>query len=60
MTSTPILSREEARELFGLATFVGHCYGPGDTLTSTRTTLISTEHPEYVCELLLAVPGSSD
>lgn len=55
-TPAPVMSREEARELFDLPTFVGHCYGPGDTPGSTRSTLISPDHPEYIQELLLAVP----
>ena len=57
LTPSPVLSRERALELFGLPTFVGFCYGPGDTPDSTSVTLISTDHPDYIRELLLAVPG---
>jgi hypothetical protein len=52
----PALSREAARE-FGLPPFVGFCYGPGDTPASTTSTLISTEYPDYIRELLLGAPA---
>jgi hypothetical protein len=56
MGSAPVLSREQALAEFGTPTFVGFCYGPGATPESTSVTLISTEYPEYIRELLLAVP----
>jgi hypothetical protein len=56
-TPPPVLSREQAFELFGSPTFVGFCYGPGDTPDSTSVTIISTEHPDYIRRLLLAVPA---
>lgn len=52
MGPTPVLSREQAFAEFGTPTFVGFCYGPGDTPDSTSVTLISTEYPEYIRELL--------
>lgn len=50
------MTREEAADR-GLPTFVGHCYRPADTPGSTLVTVISTEHPEYICELLLGLPA---
>lgn len=49
----PTLSREQAKERFGLPTFVAHAYGPGDSPGSTTSTLISTERPEHITALLL-------
>jgi hypothetical protein len=49
----PTMSRAEARSNYGLPDFVGHAYS-GDVQT-TRVTLLSTEHPEYVSEQLLGV-----
>lgn len=57
-TPVPVMSREKAREL-SLPIFVGYAYGPGDTPGSTRSTIVSTEHPEYIRELLLASHESS-
>ncbi|MEX0949011.1 MAG: restriction endonuclease, partial [Acidimicrobiia bacterium] len=53
----PQLSRDQAAEHFGLPTFVGHCFSAGDDAGTTHVTLMSTEHPEYVAELLLALPS---
>lgn len=53
--SRPPLSREEATKHFGLPVFVGHSYGPGDSAGSTRVTLISGEHPDYVRDALLGL-----
>jgi len=50
---SPHLTRQQAAERFGLPTFVGFSYGPGKSPGSTTSTLISTEHPEYIHELLL-------
>lgn len=50
------MARQEAADHFGMPTFVGHCYGPADTPGSTLVTLISTQHAEYICELLLGIP----
>lgn len=55
--AAPALSREEAAGRFGLPTFVGHCYGAGDSPRSTTCTLVSPEHPEYIENLLLGVPN---
>lgn len=51
-------TREEAAE-DGTSTFVGHCYTPGAN-GGLATTLMSTECPEYVAELLLGVLPASD
>jgi hypothetical protein len=59
VTPTPVLTREQAAQRFGLPTFVGHCYAAGDSPGSTTCTLISTEHPEYIRELLLATPNDA-
>lgn len=59
VTAPPALSREEAKERFGIPTFVGHSFAPSDSPGST-VTLISPEHPEYIKKLLLAVPSASD
>lgn len=47
------LSREQARELFQLETFVGHCYSAGSTGGSTQVTLMSPQHPEHIVTQLL-------
>jgi hypothetical protein len=52
------LSREQAREQWGLPTFAGHCYEQSESPDSIMTTLISTDEPEYIRVLLL--PVSSD
>lgn len=57
-TSPP--SREQAMKQFGLPVFAGHCYGPGGSPGSTAVTLISTEHPDCVREVLLGVAGLAD
>jgi Restriction endonuclease len=51
-----VLSREQALDLFGLPTFVGFCFGAGETPDSLRMTTISTDQPDHVGELLLGVP----
>lgn len=56
----PQMSREEAAERFGVPTFVGHYYGPGDEPGSTRVRLLSPDSGEYsqhVAELLLGRPS---
>jgi hypothetical protein len=56
----PQMSREEAAERFGLPTFVGHYYGPGDRPGSTESWLMSPKNAEYphnVAELLLGGPS---
>ena len=51
----PPLSREDAFNLYGIPTFVGHAYGPGDEPGSTSVHLMSTEHPKYIAECLLGL-----
>ncbi|HEV2891137.1 MAG TPA: restriction endonuclease [Frankiaceae bacterium] len=51
----PVMSRQEARDQFGLPTFVAHVYGQGDQPGSTRVTLLSPEYPECVVEEVLGV-----
>jgi hypothetical protein len=56
---TPPPTREDGAN-WGTPTFVGHCYSPGAN-GGLATTLMSTECPEYVAELLLGVsPASND
>lgn len=58
-TRTPTLSREAAAARFGLPTYVAHCYHADEALDSTRVTLISTRDPDYIRELLVALPKES-
>ena len=51
----PALTRDQARERFGLPDFAAHGYGSADQPGSTRMTLLSTEYPDYVAEALLGV-----
>lgn len=53
---TPFASRERARELFGVPTFVGHTYRGGDSPESTGVTLVSTDHPDLIRSALLGLP----
>jgi restriction endonuclease len=53
--STGLVPRASLRAI-RFADIRGFCYGPGDTPDSTGVTLISTEYPDYIRELLLAVP----
>lgn len=52
----PPLSRELAEEL-GLGPLVGYAYSPGEAPGSVRSTIVSTEYPEYLVEELLPEPG---
>ena len=52
----PALTREEASTWYETPTFVGFCLGPGDSPESTRSTIISSQYPDYVVELLLSLP----
>jgi Restriction endonuclease len=54
---SPVASRERARELFGVPTFVGHCYEQGEQRSSTAVTLVSTEHPDLIRERVLGLPA---
>jgi hypothetical protein len=57
ITASPVMTRDEARERFGLPAFAAHGYGSGDEPGSTRVTFLSTESPEYVAEVLLGIQG---
>jgi len=60
VSPTPQMSREEAAQRFGLPTFVGHFYGPGDEPGSTQVWLMSPSNAEYssrVADLLLGRPA---
>lgn len=57
--SPPPMSRAEAFERFGIPTYVGHHYKPGDEPGSTNVTLLSPEYPEYVAEMLTGQPVPS-
>jgi hypothetical protein len=50
----PPLTREEARDYYGLPAFVGHGYSPGDAPGSIGVTVMSPEYPDYLAEHLLA------
>lgn len=54
----PPPTREQAAEL-GVPTFVGHCYKQTDS-GATEVTMMSSEYPEYVAELLLGIPPTAD
>jgi hypothetical protein len=54
---SPTPSRDQARELFGMPTFVGHCYHHGGAPDSTSVTLVSTERPDLIREAVLALPS---
>jgi hypothetical protein len=56
---TPVMSREQARDLFGIPEFVGHAYLAGEAPEATSVTLLSPEYPEYVTEALLGVTESA-
>ncbi len=51
----PPMTRQQAKERFGLPDFVGHAYESGEEPGSTRVILISSEYPNYVAEVLLGV-----
>lgn len=51
-----VLTRQEASERYQTPTFVGYCYGPGDSRESIRSTITSSDHPDYVVEMLLDPP----
>lgn len=55
-TPAPPMSREEALLELDLPYFVGHYYELGETPDSIQRTLISTDDPEPIRELLMAVP----
>lgn len=49
----PALSREQARQRYGLPDFIGHVYSKGDKPGSVGVTVASPEFPEYLMEHLL-------
>lgn len=56
----PVMSREAARERFGFPDFAANGYGAGDEPGSTCVTVLSTENPKYVAEILLGVHAPND
>jgi hypothetical protein len=59
-TPVPPMSREQALRELDLPLFVGHCYALEETPGSIERTLISTDDPGPIRELLLAVPPSPE
>lgn len=55
-TSSPILTRAQASERYGIASFVGHGYSQGDTPGSVGVKVMSPRYPKYLAEHLLAGP----
>lgn len=53
------ISPEQADSL-GIARLAGHVYGPGTEPGSTSVTLVATDYPDHIAELLLGAPASSD
>lgn len=51
----PALSRAQADSM-GLQPFAGHVYSPGTEPGSTAVTLVATNYPDHVAELLLGIP----
>jgi hypothetical protein len=51
----PALSREEAREKYGLPTFVAVCFGPGDAPESTTITTFDTDDSERIQETIFGL-----
>lgn len=49
------MTREQAANLYGLPTFVGHAYTAGDEPRSTSITVMSPEYPEYVAEMIFGL-----
>lgn len=45
---TPVMSREEARDRYGIPTFVAVCFGPGDTPGSTTITTIDPDDSQRI------------
>ena len=59
--SKPLVpTRGEAKEFFGLPTFVGHAYSNGDAPGSVSVTAMSPERPEYVAKHLLPTLGQTN
>lgn len=52
--SSEPMSRDEARK-YGIETFVGHVYSEGSTPGSTRVTVLTPQHPEFVVDHLLGL-----
>lgn len=52
------MTREEAAERYGLPTYVGHSYTPGDKPGSTFITILSPEYPEYVAETIFGIDAT--
>jgi len=56
----PLLTREQARELYDVPTFVGVYLGAGDTPGSTMSAIIGTDTPGRVRELLYGLPSEPE
>lgn len=55
----PPMTREEARERFGLPDFVARAYRAGEQPGSTQVSLLDTQHPENVAAVLLGADDAS-
>jgi hypothetical protein len=53
--SQPVLSREEARERYGLPMFVAVCFGPGDAPGSTTITTFDADDSERIQETIFGL-----
>lgn len=51
----PVMSRQQA-DLLGIVPFAGYVLGAGEEEGSTRTTLVATDHPDHIAELILGCP----
>jgi hypothetical protein len=54
--AAPPISRAEALEKFGVPTYVAYYYGPGHEPGSVLETLLSSDYPEYIGEMLTGHP----
>lgn len=51
----PVMSREEAREQYGLSTFVAVCFGPGDEPGWTSITTVDPDDSERIQEAIFGL-----
>jgi hypothetical protein len=51
----PVMSREEAREKYGLPTFVAVCFGPGDKPGWTSITTVDPDDSERIQEAIFGL-----
>jgi hypothetical protein len=56
----PVMSREEAREKYGIPTFVAVCFGPGDKPGWTSITTIDPDDSQRIQEDIFGIDGRDD